>query len=40
MEILQDGGTLMDTAKLLGMVLGASLVMFVVSSVMLGKVRK
>lgn len=39
-EILQDGGTLMDTMKPLGMVLGASLVMFVVSGVMLGRVRK
>lgn len=39
-EILQDGGTLMDTMKPLGMVLGASLVMFVVSGVMLGRARK
>lgn len=39
-EILQDGGTLMDTAKPLSMVMGISIVMFVVSAVMLGKVRK
>lgn len=39
-EILQDGGTLLDTAKPLGMVLGASLVMFAVSSVMLRRKRK
>lgn len=39
-EILQEGGTLLDTAKPLGMVLGASLVMFVVSSVMLGRKRR
>lgn len=39
-EILQDGGTLFDTVKPLGMVLGASLVMFAVSSVMLSRVRK
>ena len=39
-EILQDGGTLMDTVKPLGLVLGVSLIMFVVSSIMLSRVRK
>lgn len=39
-EILQDGGTLMDTVKPLGLVLVISLLMFVVSAVKLGKVRK
>lgn len=39
-EILQDGGTLMDTAKPLGLVLGVSIVMFAVSSVMLSRVKK
>ena len=39
-EILQDGGTLMDTVKPLSMVLGVSLVMFVVSSVILGARKK
>lgn len=39
-EILQDGGTLVDTVKPLSMVLGVSLVMFVVSSVILGARKK
>ncbi len=39
-EILQDGGTLMDTAKPLGLVLVISLLMFVVSAVKLSKVSK
>ena len=39
-EILQDGGTLMDTVKPLGLVLVISLLMFVVSAVKLNKVSK
>ena len=39
-EILQDGGNLIDTALPLGMVLGVSLVMFAVSSVMLSGMRR
>ena len=39
-EILQNGGSLMDTAKPLGLVLIASFVMFVFASVKLGRGRK